>query len=340
MRKERRDLSTKDNVSDMIDKNEQDYNEDLILAKTPGMSAREAAVLFIKSFLKDPAAVKRFLVMNPGEERYIRPPRSYELPLFHESMQYCASDEKYLRPTPFCNPRESQVIAMANQLGAYEKTDYEFAEAALAFVKYNMTLELRPLNNVTTTLQRGTGQCWHLINVFVAVCRAAGIKVRFYSFKSVLREEQRDFILGLDPFFGKLYEVMNFSALPEACINGKWMDADVVSSPEMQAAQGLPITKLGEGSIGLWVEPISGPTTRFESMPPWINRGFKMLKWFAPALMERINVSTQKQYALGRKIIEDAGGIEAYDRKAREERGILLPITELEYDKPIVFKER
>jgi hypothetical protein len=36
-----------------------------------------------------------------------------------------------------------------------------------------------------------------------------------------------------------------------------------------------------------------------------------MLKWFAPALMERINVGIQTQKVLGRKIVEDAGGIGA-----------------------------
>ncbi len=348
MRKERRAHPANDSASDIIDANEQDYNEESMLAETPGLSTREMAVLFIKQLFKDPAVVKRFLVMSPSEERYVRPQRPYELPLFRDDMRYCTSNEKYLRPTLFCNPREPAVIAMANELGAYEKTDYEFAEAALAFVKYNMKLELCPINNVTMTLERGTGGCWHLINVFVALCRAAEIKVSLYSVKSVFREEQRDFILGLDPFFEKMYEALNFSAFPEVYINDKWMDADVVSSPEMQAIQGFPITKLGEGSMGTFVELVPGPRTRFESMPSWITRGMKMLKWFAPALMERVNVSTQKQLALGRKIIEEAGGIEAYDKKAREERGIFLPreergiflpITDLEYDKPIVFKE-
>ena len=68
--------------------------------------------------------------MGPDEERYVRPLREYEIPPFRESMNYCTSNERYLRPTRWCNPREPEVIAMANELGAYELSDYEFAEAA------------------------------------------------------------------------------------------------------------------------------------------------------------------------------------------------------------------
>jgi hypothetical protein len=64
-----------------------------------------------------------------------------------------------------------------------------------------------------------------------------------------------------------------------------------------------------------------------------------MLKWVAPALMERMNVFIQRQNALGREIIADAGGIEAYNQRAREKWGLASPITELEHDKAIVFKE-
>ena len=55
--------------------------------ETMRTSMLEVAVLFIKTLLMDPAALIRFRVMGPGEERYVRPPRPYELPAFHQDMQ-------------------------------------------------------------------------------------------------------------------------------------------------------------------------------------------------------------------------------------------------------------
>jgi hypothetical protein len=73
----------------------------------------------------------------------------------------------------------------------------------------------------------------------------------------------------------------------------------------------------------------SAQVWHFKSVPPFVARGMIMLQWFAPALRERINVIIQKQNFLGRKIIEDAGGIEAYNQRAREKWGLTSPITEL-----------
>ena len=61
----------------------------------------------LKMLPKNPAALKKFMVMSPDEERYVRPPREYDLPEYRKGMRYCASNEKYLRPTRWCNPRES-----------------------------------------------------------------------------------------------------------------------------------------------------------------------------------------------------------------------------------------
>jgi hypothetical protein len=304
-------------------------------------SRRELAVLVAKTVLKNPAAIVRFWVMSPGEERYVRPPRPYELPAFHDSMRHCTSDEKYLRPTLFCNPREPVVIAMANELGAYEKTDYEFAEAANEFITHNMTLSVCPFADVGTTLKRGTGSCYNLMSVFVALCRAAGIKARYRGVKRrVIPEERQEAMLSLDPFYGEIYGAMaDVSGQSEACIDGVWMGVDLIASPEMQAVRGLPIKNLGEGLMAS--ETVNDPSQEWhsESMPRFAARGMTMLRWLAPAMYQRINVGILRQYALGRKIIEEAGGIEAYNQRARKKWGLTSRITELEHDKAIVFED-
>ncbi|KAA0010965.1 MAG: hypothetical protein FE037_04435, partial [Thermoplasmata archaeon] len=72
--------------------------------------------------------------------RYERPPRRYEIPEYKEGMKVYESEEKYLRPTPYCNYRVPEIMALANHLGAFKKSDYEYAEAAFNFVKRNVIL--------------------------------------------------------------------------------------------------------------------------------------------------------------------------------------------------------
>ncbi len=304
------------------------------------LSGRELAVLVAKTVLKNPATIVRFWVMSAGEERYVRPPRRYELPAYHDGMRHCTSDEKYLRPTLYCNPREPVVIAMANDLGAYEKPDYEFAEAANEFITHNMTLAVCPFTDVGTTLKRGTGSCYNMMNVFVALCRAAGIKARYRGVKRAMTEERQEAMLSLDPFYGEIYGAMaDVFGLGEACIDGVWMGADFTASPEIQAVRGLPIKKLGEGLMAS--ETVNDPSQGWhsESMPRFAARGMTMLRWLAPAMNERVNVGILRQYALGRKIIEEAGGIEAYNQRAREKWGLTSPVIEAKDNPALVFED-
>jgi hypothetical protein len=211
---------------------------------------------------------------------------------------------------------------MANDLGAYEKPDYEFAEAANEFITHNMTLSVRPFADVGTTLKRGTGSCYNMMSVFVALCRAAGIKAGYrYVKRRVIPEDRQEAMLSLDPFYGEIYRAMaDVSGQSEACIDGVWMGVDLLASPEMQAVRGLPIKKLGEGLMASGTVNDPSQEWHSESMPPFSARGNMMLRWLAPAMYERINVSILRQYALGKKIIEEAGGSEAYDLNARRRK--------------------
>ena len=217
----------------------------------------------------------------------------------------------------------------------------EFAEAANKFITHNMTLAVCPFTDVGTTLKRGTGSCYNLMSVFVALCRAAGIKARYRGVKrQVIPEERQDAMLSLDPFYGEIYRAMaDVFGLGEACIDGVWMGADLFASPEIQAVRGLPIKKLGEGLMAS--ETIADPSQKWhsESMPRFAARGMTMLRWLAPAMCQRMNVGILRQYALGRKIIKEAGGIEAYNQRAREKWGLTSPVIEAKDDPALVFED-
>ena len=285
-------------------------------------------VTLARIIIKNPSVFRKLRVMGPDEERYVRPLRQYrDPPVSQESMRYCTSNEPYLRPTRWCNPREPTVVAMANELGAYELPDDEFAEAVYWFIKTKMAFEICPFDSAGATLQRGTGSCYHLINVFVALCRSAGIKARYKNYKMRVRGIEQD-VLAADQTMQELFNAMGgviAEGEGEACINDKWTVAYVTQNAAASAAPGWPITKFGEDSIGLYFDALPGTVKRFESLPFQLGLGLKVMKWLVPATMERVNVTVHKALAIGWEEIEAAGGIEAYDQKARRKRELYSP---------------
>jgi hypothetical protein len=52
-----------------------------------------------------------------------------------------------------------------------------------------------------------------------------------------------------------------------------------------------------------------------------------------------VNVSIQHHIEIGGKIIEEAGGLEAYDKDARKKRGPSKPRLEMEGRNEIIFSK-
>ncbi len=294
-----------------------------------------------KTLLFNIRDVKKLRVLPDDAVRYHRPGRPYELTRYDTNMKKNESTEKYLRPTLYCNHLEPEVIALAHQLGAYQKSDREFAEAAFHFVKENMTLEILPFNRVGKTIQRGTGTCIHLITVFIALCRAAGIKARYKMFAMNMIQAWYDAVVDVDPLIKKWYDSMGYFMIEgegEAFIDGEWVVAHVGPRAERQAAAGIPITKFGEDSLGRWFFAIPGSIMWMESIPIGLDRALQLLKKIAPGSMERVNISIQQQIQKGAQIIKDAGGIEAYDAQARDKNEIQKPAMELQQKEEIIFE--
>jgi len=295
-----------------------------------------------KVVFTSPRDLKKLRVLHEGEQRFIRRPRPYELPTYQEGMKCGVSAEQYCRPTLYCNPCEPEVIAMAHKLGAFQKPDYEYVKAAFEFVKENLQLEICPMDEVSDSLKRGSGTCFHLITVFIALCRAAGIKARYKMFAMNMIKTWYDAMVGADPLVKKWYDSMGYFMIEgegEAFIDGKWVVAHVGPTAERQAAGGIPITKFGEDSLGVWFFAIPGTIMYMESIPYGFGGVTKMLRRLAPASMERVNISIQKQDEMGKKVIEEAGGKEAYDAAARKKLGPKAPTIDLSGKSGIEFQE-
>jgi Transglutaminase-like superfamily len=286
-----------------------------------------------------------FKEMKTQKVIYKRPTPPYTIPEYKPDMKINNSDEKYLRPTLYCNHLKPEIVALAHQLGAYQKSDREFAEAAFEFAKRKVILEIIPLDDVDKTLRRGTGTCIQKMSVFIALCRAAGIPARYKFFSLTMLDTWMGTSMERAPLIKQWYDAMGAFLIHgegEVYLNEKWITADVGAEPQRQAVSWMPVTKLGEDSAGLWLFPIPGTTFIRESIPLGLGVPSQILmKGLAPNSVAGVNVGILEQIEKGRKIIEEAGGEAAYDAEARKrQKQKMAPKTDLR-QKPenIVFED-
>lgn len=290
-------------------------------------------VFFVLKILLRNLGTFKMMKNQKNKNIHIRPTPSYTIPQYTSDMKNCVSEEKYLRPTLFCNCRAPEIIALAHQLGSYQKSDREFAEAAFEFAKRKVILEIIPLDDVEQVIHRGTGTCLHKISLCIALCRAAGIPARYKFFALTLLDEWAAPALDHAPLIKQWSDAMGYFLVHgqgEVLIDGKWIAADAGAEPQRQASSWMPITKLGEDGAGLWLFPIRGTTFQRESIPLGLGIPSQILmKHLAPNAVAGINIGILEQIEKGKKIIEDAGGEAAYDAEARRRRQQASIKTEL-----------
>lgn len=313
-----------------------------------------AGTIYLRLMLRGTFSLLKLLATSPGDlhklkerseasgEHYLRPPRRYELPSYDPAMKITPMRRQYLRPTRFCNPYTPQVTALAHSLGAFRLPPRQYAEAAFVFTKEKLYLEICPLDGVDQTLQRGAGTCFHLISVFIALCRVAGIPARYKMFSTTMIQAWRSALVDQDPMVKKWYDSLGYFMIEgegEALVDGRWTVAHVGPTAERQASAGLPITRFGEDALGLWFFAVPGTLMIMESVPLGLGRGSRFLQRIAPGSLERVNLGVLKQSEAGLKVLEAAGGVEVYDRQVRAAMGPQVPTLELETKKGIVFAE-
>jgi hypothetical protein len=80
------------------------------------------------------------------------------------------------------------------------------------------------------------------------------------------------------------------------------------------------INKLGETSLDDWFEAVPGTMMVMESLPYGLATLGGLMISLAPGSIERVNSNVLKMSMDGNKIIEEAGGPEAYDAMVRAKR--------------------
>jgi hypothetical protein len=274
---------------------------------------------------------------------HVRPTPDYVIPAYTPGMKCCSSEERYLRPTLFCDCRAPEIVAMAHALGAYQKSDRGFAEAAFEFAKRKVILEIIPMDDAVSTLERGTGTCLHKISLFVALCRAAGVPARYKYFALTILDEWAMPAMEHAPLMKEWSDAMGMFLLHgegEVFIDGAWVTADAGAEPTRQASAWMPVTKLGEDSAGLWLFPVPGTTFVRESIPLGLGIPSRLLmNHLVPKQVVGINIGILEQIERGRKLIKDMGGEAAYDAEARRRRQQAAKRELLKNHDKIVFGE-
>jgi len=103
-----------------------------------------------------------------------------------------------------------------------------------------------------------------------------------------------------------------------------------------QATMGDPITRFGETSLENWFEAVPGTVMICESIPAGLPFLGMLMITLAPGSVQRVSSNVVRMSRDGWKVIEDAGGLEAYDAMVRAKR-TKMPMVTLDNRSQIVF---
>jgi hypothetical protein len=243
----------------------------------------------------------------------------YEIPMFKESMRMESSNERYLRPTILCDPEDPDIIAMADSFGAGSVSDWEFAEKVYKFVNIKVRIDFSPPKSAGECLHRGHGTCIDKLNLFNALCRAAGIKARYrlYSFQGV--EELYNIYVSADPLVKKWVDTLNFFVLhgsAEVFVDGEWRIADVSADFYHAPPQKIPIPHFGEDPADLWIKPSHG-VWQPEGLPIGFHFFMSLPFFMFRGTGRAINKSIQSNYEAGLRMMESMD-FDEYDKEIRK----------------------
>jgi hypothetical protein len=253
-----------------------------------------------------------------GKDRSRKLP--YHIPPYRPEMAHTVSDRVYLRPIRGIESQAPEIIAMANHLGAYQKSDWDYAFAVFEFVKHDVYITFEaPFRGALGALKFGEGTCLDKTQLFIALCRAASIPGRIRWSQEVLAQSM--FETGLEnQIVQEWYDQMGYflaHAMAEAYIDSKWVPADFSTDYRLEAKLGLPIAHLGDEPEGTWNWPVPGTLIHCEAFPAFFAFILKLVFKMSGSMLRVYQGLMEEVIEAGKKVIDESGGIEAYDRRVR-----------------------
>jgi hypothetical protein len=286
----------------------------------------QAGVYFFKVMIKHPVSFTRDIISTWMKRIKVWKP--IWAPLYEEKSDYVTEsdlagisagdilkatrNEKYLRPTRLCKPNAPEIVALAKKLGAWEKSDRDYAEAIFNFMR-QIKFEFNPLKKEVDVLKTNKGVCLDQQSLAIALARAGGIPARYSIIALVFSPPVRD-VLTVDPIFKEVYDALGFWEMhgaAEFMIDGKWIGTDVTFSDAATAGLGLPMPKFGSADVGLGVAPPE-IIVNFEGFPFGYGIIMKLSMLFMRSMADRINAAIEEITENGRKLLEEIG-VEKYN---------------------------
>ena len=294
----------------------------------------------VKALVKHPVMIVKSNMNAKKMMAEIKYELPYKIPEYKPGMPYCKSNKRYLRPTHLCNPHAPEIIALANELGAFQLDDYEYAENVFNFVKNNIKLAFVGLDREVDTLRRGAGTCVHQLSLLIALLRAGCVPARYRLYSLAVVESLYENEVEASEVVKEWYDAMGAFMLHgtgEVYIDGEWLTADPTFTPAYEAAMGLPLAKFGEDPVGVWNFPVEGTIMQLEGLPYGAGAAWNFLANFiAKGERLKIDMSMERAREEGRRILEEMG-MEAYDEMVRKKYKAKIPKITLEKSPQLVF---
>ncbi len=285
----------------------------------------------VTTILKHPVAFAVAIKEARKRAKEIVPKRHglpYDIPVYRQDMPYCKSKEKYLRPTYLCESNAPEIIAMANKLGAFQKSDREYVESCFNFVKRNIEFTFfQQLSGALKTLRAGRGICLDQVSCFIALCRAGGIPARYKIYNEALvtpvyQVFTANSVLVKDWYDSTGHALMHTSA--EAFVNGQWMVGEFIWPPELEAGLGVPLSRFGDDASGTWCYRLRESTVRLEALPRGFVIGMRLGMGSIGWALMAAEIGFQEKLREGKKILEEIGE-EEYSRRVSQTYKAILP---------------
>jgi len=123
-----------------------------------------------------------------------------------EDIKRATHKAKYLRPTRLCKVNDPEIVALAKKLGAWEKSNLDYAEAIFDFMR-QIKFDFGPLKSANEVLHTNRGVCLDQQSLAIALARAAGIPAR-YSLTGLVFAPQVEDALTVDSTFKDVYNAL------------------------------------------------------------------------------------------------------------------------------------
>jgi hypothetical protein len=300
--------------------------DSILLARVMAEPAARSCIRLASEAVKHPVVFisAALEVMKKSTETEEKLP--YTIPEYSLEMKHCDSKDPYLRPTHSIQSDAPEIIALANSLGAYQKSDWDYANAAFEWVRDKVAYGIDPDSTALGALKSGKGQCISKMNLLAALYKCGGLPTRF-RMDTIGVEQQAVELFGsalsreIRMVYDSLYDIIT-NVFPhqmlEVQIEGRWVAADPVAPPEIACVLNYPITKLGDDPSKTWAAKYGGEFFYIDSYPFIFMAVIQLFFMFLPSFCKMVNDGYKEASQRGRDILKEAGGVEAYN--ARFER--------------------